>query len=207
MSTSGQVCMPIEISKFNTIKPKLPKSVAVFPFFGKKVLLVSASLNGGNCLENLIDMILDWNKQLGLTGAQISREEIWKKMIELALNEPSNDLNLSSATFYGERHDQETYATLTNIRHNNIRLGQVFDSICAGLIQNLANMINIEFLANELGCKRVLATGGAFVKNAVFRKHLERVFSQFEVVYKDSSDACLGAASFLRDTLKNGSSI
>jgi len=90
---------------------------------------------------------------------------------------------------------------LTNIRHNNVRLGQVFDAICSGLIRNLSIMFDIDFLAKDLGCKRVVATGGAFVKNPVFRKHLEKNFTQFEIVYKDSSDAALGAAYFIRDTL------
>lgn len=204
MSTSGQVCMPVEKSKFETVKSKLPKSVAVFPYFGEKVLLVSASLNGGNVLENFIDTILAWTRELGLCNENDSnkRDEIWKKLIALALNDPANDLELKSATFYGERHDQETFAILTNIRHNNVRLGPIFDALCSGLIKNLSNMFDSKLLAQDLGCKRVVAVGGAFVKNAVLRKHLERIFADFEIVYKDSCDAALGAAYFLRDTFK-----
>lgn len=210
MSTSGQVCMPVAKSKFETIKCRLPKSVAVFPYFGDQVLLVSASLNGGNVLENFIDTILEWSRELGLgpsssieTNTIVQRDAIWKKLIDSALSDPANELELSSATFYGERHNQTTFATLTNIRHNNVRLGQVFDAICAGLIKNLSVMFDVEFLARDLGCKRAVATGGAFVKNPVFRKHLERIFGRFEIVYKDSSDAAFGAASFLRDLFKN----
>lgn len=206
MSTSGQVCMPVVKSKFETIKHRLPKSVAVFTYFDDQVLLVSASLNGGNVLENFIDTILEWSRELGLAESLESRQRelIWKKLIDSALREPANELELSSATFYGERHDQNTFATLTNIRHNNVKLGQVFDAICAGLIRNLSVMFDMEFLARDLGCKRAVATGGAFVKNPVFRKHLERIFgSRFEIVYKDSSDAAFGAASYLRNKLIN----
>lgn len=208
MSTSGQVCMPVVMSKFEKIKSRLPKSVAVFPYFDDQVLLVSASLNGGNVLENFIDTILEWTRELGLTTRADSppvaqqRDAIWKKLIESALSEPANELELSSATFYGERHDQTTFATMTNIRHNNVRLGQVFDALCAGLIRNLSVMFDVEFLARDLGCRRAVATGGAFVKNPVFRKHLQRVFgARFDIVYKDTSDAAFGAACFLRNTI------
>lgn len=206
MSTSGQVCFQIESSKFYEIKSKLPKSVAIFPFFGSKILLVSASLNGGNVLDKFIDMIFDWNRELAMIDANNnlpSRETIWNKLIELAQKNPATDLELSSATLFGERHDTKTFACLNNIRHSNLSVGQLFDAICAGLIKNLSAMINMEFLCCDLKCTRVIATGGAFVKNAVLRKHLERVFSNFEIVYKDSSDAALGAAYFLRDIYKN----
>lgn len=204
MSTSGQVCMPVRMSKFEKIKSRLPKSVAVFPYFNDQVLLVSASLNGGNVLENFIDTILEWTRELGLTTSSVAQERdaIWKKLIESALREPANELELSSATFYGERHDQTTFAAMTNIRHNNARLGQVFDALCAGLIRNLSVMFDVEFLARDLGCRRAVATGGGFVKNPVFRKHLERVFgARFEIIYKDTSDAAFGAACFLRNTV------
>lgn len=189
------------------IKSKLPKSVSMFPFFGNKVLLVSASLNGGNILDKFIDTILDWNKVLGLGIENKDNTEdrnlIWKRLIELSEKDAnSSDLNCVP-TVFGERHDRQVYGSISNIRNDNLSIGTVFNSICKGLVKNLNDMITYDLLMNELGCKRIIATGGCFKKNPILKKHFEAEFNYLPIIYKDSCDAAFGAALFLKNQLNN----
>ena len=85
--------MAIDVKKYESLKSKLPSSISVFPYIEDKVLLVSASLNGGNVLDNFIEMLIDWNSQLGFVQQQTyghSVEEqkniIWRKKILKIVN-------------------------------------------------------------------------------------------------------------------------
>jgi hypothetical protein len=198
------VCVQVEQNKLNEFRNMLPNSVSIFPYFGDRVLLVAASLNGGNVLDKLIDVVLNWNQQLGFTNEieKTERDTVWTRLIELAQNipiEPTQNSLECLPTIFGERHDKQTYAILKNIRHCNITsLGSVFDAICKGIILNLSTMIGIEFLKTHLKCRRVIATGSGFARNPIMKKHLENVFHDFEIDYKTTNDAAIGAAYFLK---------
>jgi sedoheptulokinase len=194
--------MVIETSKYNEIKSKLPPSTTVNPYFDSRVLLVAASLNGGNVLESFIDAFLNWNADLGLVQKEsVNRDLIWARLIDLAEKavEVGTSLNCEPKIF-AERHDKQTFGSMSNISHENVdSIGLVFDSICRGLIRNLREMITV-MLMSELGCRRILATGSALVRNKRMKKWLEVEFADFEIVYKASSDSAMGAVSFAKDT-------
>jgi hypothetical protein len=195
--------MAVEISKYNEIKNRLPPGTTVNPYFGNRVLLVAASLNGGNNLESFIDAFLKWSVDLGLMQPQnIKRDEIWERLIDLAENKAEAESRINcEPKIFAERHDRQTFGSINNLRHDNLSsIGHIFDSMCQGLIKNLKEMITVK-LMKELGCKRILATGSALIRNKRMKKWLEIEFSDFEVVFKTSSDSALGAASFIKDTL------
>lgn len=173
----------------------------MFPYFDDQVLLVAASLNGGNVLEHFIDTILSWNQDLGLAHT-INREQIWSRLLTLA---PQHSSLVTDSRLFGERHDRNSCASVNNIRVDNLSIGNMFDSVCKGLISNLKDMMPESLLIQELGCKRLIATGSALVQNQVLKKHLESQFSSLEIVYKSSSDSAMGAALYLKNILNKTS--
>lgn len=210
MSTSAQLCVSISKEQLSKIEAELPKSVSIFPYFGDRVLLVAASLNGGNVLDKFVDSLIEWNKDLGMLDEKspLDRNSIWEKLISLGVEAAKNESTSSSVkctpTVFAERHDKHTFASISNLSNVNITsIGSIFNSICRGLVQNLCHMINLDFLRADFKCSRLIATGSVFKKNRLVKHHLEDIFSQFQVVYKSSNDAALGAAYFLRDSYKN----
>jgi len=202
--------MAIHVNKFESLKTKLPSSISVFPYIGDKVLLVSASLNGGNVLDNFIEMLIDWNSQLGFVQSEASgqsveeqKNDIWKKLIKISIPFLTEDSKLiCKPKLFAERHDKLTFASIENIFSGNIKLGPLFVSICNGLVKNLDEMFPRKILIDDLNCKRIVATGSGVIKNPVLKYQLEKVFNGLPIVYKESSDSAVGAAMYLRDLLK-----
>lgn len=201
ISTSSQVCVSIEKPVYESIKHKLPNSVTIFPYFKNRLLLVAASLNGGNVLANFVQMIQSWNSELFESELknEESKDKIWTKLIsageEFSKKNKSNTL-ICKPTLFGERHAKETYASWFNMKADNTSVGQVFFSICTGLVANLKEMFPAELLRNELNIKRIVGTGTALIKNPIIIKQLELQF-QLPIILNKSNDAALGAALFL----------
>ena len=167
---------------------------------------MAASLNGGNVLANFVQMIQSWNSELfesELFESELKNEEskdkIWTKLIsageEFSKKNKSNTL-ICKPTLFGERHAKETYASWFNMKADNTSVGQVFFSICTGLVANLKEMFPAELLRNELNIKRIVGTGTALIKNPIIIKQLELQF-QLPIILNKSNDAALGAALFL----------
>ena len=207
ISTSSQLCIAISALEYENIKVKLPSSVTINPYIDDQVLLVAASMNGGNVLDNFIDTLIEWNEQLGLKDirnetVEQQKDKIWKKLISIAESNPNGKCELEFIPrLYGERHDTKTFGSLNNISVGNFKLGKVFNSLCNGLIQNLHDMFPMDILIKELGCKRIIATGSGIIKNPIVKKQLELVFNKLPIDYKDSSDSAVGAALFLKDLI------
>ncbi len=187
------------------IKKKLPKSVAIFPYFENKVLLVSASLNGGNVLEKFLETIENWFIELDFDLKSNNRDQLWEKIIKIGhkyllekIQPGKNEINCVPKLF-GERHDMQSFASFDNIRLDNLSLGAVFNSICNGLVKNLKNMITLKLIKEELGCERIIGTGSALIRNPILKHYLELEFNCLNIEYKESCDAAIGASHFLKD--------
>ena len=186
-----------------SLRSYLPKSITVFPYFDNRILLVSASLNGGNVLDTFVDMIIEWNSQLGLS-TQIQKDLIWQRLIQLAEEKNKNATQKDTSkllnckpTLFAERHDSLGFGCFGNIRFDNIHsVSDVFESICKGLIDNLNNMFSVELLV-KLGCKRIVASGNCVLRNSILRMHLQNVFDEFPVSFKTNNDSALGAALYI----------
>jgi hypothetical protein len=51
------------------------------------------------------------------------------------------------ATLYGERHDSQKTASVSNMNAKNSTFGDLMRGICMGLVENLAKMMPNEFLS------------------------------------------------------------
>ena len=202
MSTSAQLCMSITKSKYENIKHKLPKSISVIPYVGEKVILLAASLNGGNVLDKFVEMLIEWNSELGFTHqyGENSKDHIWSRLTNLSMKYLETETTLKCIPkLFAERHDTNTFASIENMFAGNMNLGEVFASICHGLVKNLIEMFPFDLLTNELGCTRVIATGSVVLKNPIIKAKLQYEFKNLPVVFKESNDSAIGAAMFLKE--------
>jgi sedoheptulokinase len=187
----------------------LPKSITIFPYFGDKVLLVAASLNGGNVLDTFVESLLNWYSQLGIQiQSELSssitykqqKDLIFERLIKLSENETKNNSSSQmkfKPTLFGERHDKLGYGRIENLNFANIKsVSNLFEAMCCGLIENLNEMFNCELL-KKIGCERVVATGSCIMRNSIVKSHLMNVFGKsFPISFKADNDSAYGAALF-----------
>jgi hypothetical protein len=160
ISTSSQISVSINKSELKNIV--LPKCLALFPYFQDRVLIVGASLNGGNVLQKFVEIFTNFLNEFNDKN-KLDNDEVWDKLIKMG-----NDLILKGENIdeleclpllFGERFDINTFASLSNIKINNLNIASFFNSICKGLIKNLVHMMTFDFLINVVKCKRVVCTG------------------------------------------------
>ena len=188
------------------IKSNLPKSITIFPYFDDKVLLVAASLNGGNVLDTFVESLLNWYTQLNMQSDEDKvlsfkqrKDIIFERLIMMSkCNEDDSSLQLKcKPTLYGERHNTSGFGRIENLNFANIKsIENIFDSMCRGLIENLNEMFSCDLL-KSLGCKKIVATGSCVLRNNVIKSSLMRVFGKcFPISFKMQNDAAYGAALF-----------
>ena len=196
------------MKEYIKLKPNLPKSITVFPYFGEKVLLVAASLNGGNVLDIFVESLLNWYTQLGMQNEldkelnfKQRKDCLFERLIKLCeeskSDEANNKLIKCKPTFYGERHDKSDFGRIENICFDNIKsIENVFESMCRGLTENLNEMFDSDLL-QQLGCKRIVATGNCVMRNSIVKSNLIKVFGKrFPISFKMDNDSAYGAALF-----------
>ena len=188
----------------------MPKSITIFPYFGDKVLLVAASLNGGNVLDTFVESLLTWYTQLGSHQSQSEssssitfkqqKDLVFERLIKLNENETTRISSTQmkfKPTLFGERHDKLGFGRVENVNFANIKsVSNLFDAMCCGLIDNLNEMFTCELL-KKIGCERVVATGNCIMRNSIVKSHLMNVFGKsFPISFKADNDSAYGAALF-----------
>ncbi|XP_017315463.1 sedoheptulokinase [Ictalurus punctatus] len=195
MSTSAQLTfsMPADFSPGNV--PDACSPIAYFPYFHNSYLAVAAALNGGNVLAAFVGMLTCWMKDFGV---EVSDSEVYSKLIECALTQPSTDLRVTP-TLLGERHDPSSLAVVSHISPTNLSLAHVTRAVCAGIVANLAAMMPPHVLLGA-GVKRIMGSGSALSRNEALRQEVEQTFP-FPVVYGQDVDSAVGVAMVFNDKL------
>lgn len=176
-------------------------------FISEKVLIASLSLNGGNVLDNLIDTIFDWNIELGLLSNNIDskemRDNIWNKLMELGdkFCKPDSEEIIIKPLIFAERHNTTTFGSILNISRSNCSIGEIFASVCKGIVRNLKDMMTTKLL-KKMNCQRIVASGSAIIRNKVLKKQLELEFPGMPIVYKANGDAAIGAVQMLKKLIE-----
>ena len=92
------------------------------------------------------------------------------------------------ASLFGERHQPDKKSSITNICSSDLDVERIAASLARSVVANLREMFgNCHF-------DKIIACGGAFNKNPLFREALKVVFEEKSVVFEGESDAALGAA-------------
>lgn len=131
---------------------------------------------------------------------EVSDSEVYSKLIECALTQPSTDLRVAP-TLVGERHDPGSLAAVSHISPTNLSLAHVTRAICKGIVANLAAMMP-PYTLLEAGVNRILGTGSALSRNEALRQEVEHGFP-FPVVYGKDVDSAVGVAMVFSDKLAN----
>ena len=79
----------------------------------------------------------------------------------------------------------------------NISLGEVTRSVCRGVIENLASMMNPDML-KERGITRIVGSGACLIRNQVLQREIQEMY-QTPVEFVEEGNACIGAAMAVAD--------
>lgn len=187
ISTSAQLAY---VDPFFSPKPTTGTvKIQHFPYFDGKYLAVAASLNGGNSLATFVRMLQQWSMELGFS---IPQSKVWEKLIALGKEDSSISELEIVPTLLGERHAPGQTASVNQITLDTLQLGQIFRSLCSGVIKNLHDMMPQEKLQNG-GIQRIVGNGSGLVRNLVLQKEVQRWY-QLPLEIGQSGDAALGAA-------------
>ena len=103
-------------------------------------------------------------------------------------------------TLYGERHDANQRATVSNITLHNTTLGSVFYALSRGIINNLHSMMSQDFLL-AAGVKCIVGSGTAVIKNKIIQREIEQQYKlPLSLGNETHADAAIGAAMAMRIT-------
>ena len=92
------------------------------------------------------------------------------------------------ASLFGERHHPDKKSSITNICSSDLDIERVAASLARSVVANLRDMFG------NRNFDEVIACGGAFNKNPLFREALRGAFEGKSVAFEGRCDAALGAA-------------
>ncbi|KAM9320336.1 sedoheptulokinase [Gastrophryne carolinensis] len=191
ISTSAQLTFSMPEGFQPEDHPTPTEAVTYFPYIKDRYLAVAASLNGGNIFASFVKMLGQWITELGL---ELSDSTIYSKVISAASTEHDIQLKVCP-TLFGERHDPNGMASVSNITPADLALGHVTRALCRGIIENIHSMLPSQRL-QEAGIKRIIGSGSALARNIVLREEVERLFP-LPVVYGKDVDSAVGAAMIM----------
>lgn len=116
------------------------------PYFGKDTLVVAASLTGANIFSTLVKTLQGWMEELCISRESIPPDsQMYEKLIELAGARLDTSLQIG-VNLWGERHDTALTGTISNIKLENLSLGDVSSAMFRGMVENLQAMMPKELL-------------------------------------------------------------
>lgn len=154
---------------------------------------MAASLNGGNVLSHFVSTLKSWVSEFGRSPSEV---EIWTRLLNPRENNETMGLDCVFRVrplLFGERHEPHAKGTITDISPKTISLDGMFQAVCAGLIQNLIEMLPLTTLRNH-NIDKVRCAGKVFSQNGVMTNEVKRVFNGFSVEFSDQFDSAFGAA-------------
>ncbi len=121
------------------------------PYFNGNDIVVAASQAGGNVAASFVAMLRKWMAALGVESDCLEDAAIYDRLIKLAeqrLAEQKPETELPELeidpVLWGERHAPEVRGKVSNIRPDNISLGDVSSALFGGIVRNLRRMMPSE---------------------------------------------------------------
>lgn len=194
VSTSAQLAFVAQDFTPTNDEP-IVRPIEYFPYFDGKFLAVAASLNGGNALATFVKMIQQWCMELGFP---VPQSKVWEKLLDLAINDNAVSELQIQPTLLGERFLPESNCCVNNINIGNLGLGQVFRSLCRGLLQNLHSMMPKDILI-KANISRIVGNGSGLSRNKVLQTEVQQLY-ELPLVFTSGGDAAKGAAMAVKDS-------
>lgn len=186
--TSGQICRSIDRNQFEIPKKsnQTIKSIDFVPFFDEnQFLMIAATLNGGNVLNEFINHLQSIVKVL--TKIELRIEDIWDRLIESFDSKENYDWQLNRAyrikpNLFGERFDPNRCCSI-EFFHRWPNLLEFVSTLCVGLIKNLIEMMpdfTQTIRINEMKRKKtlIICAGSLFNRNPFMKMAMERIITE-----------------------------
>ena len=161
----------------------------LLPYFNDCSLIVAAALSGGNVLAFFVKTLKGWLRDLGLEPP--SDKYIYERLSVCGIHEKGAPKLRINPVLWGERHDPDQKASIKDILPESMSLGNIYNSICFGLLLNIHSMMDGIF--EKYGVKRLVGTGNALLQSKILQGNIQEVFGVECVICADS-DAAVGAA-------------
>lgn len=141
-------------------------------------------------LATFVNMLENWMRDLGVEPP--SHEKIYDKLLACAITSQKDLSQLKvDPILWGERHATNKRASVVDITMESLSLGNVYKSVCSGVLYNVRGMFGDFFEKHEV--RSILGTGNALLKNNVLCAKLQEIFCNKPVKFVDTN-AAIGAA-------------
>ena len=144
---------------------------------------------GGNVLAFFVKTLKSWLHDLGVELP--SDNYIYEKLSTCGMRDKNATKLTVNPALWGERHKPDQTASVSDILPGSLSLGNVYNSICSGLLLNIKSLMGDFLEKHEV--KKFVGTGNALLQNKILQENIREVFSQ-EFVMCSDSDAAVGAA-------------
>ena len=180
--------LSIVLSEEEAFSRPLPKGVELRPYFGGRVIVVSATLCGG---ESFAWLVKSMHGVLRDFGVSIPKEtETYKRLDELAMRSLNSGLRFSPS-FIGERHDHSLRGSINGMRLDNFNAGALAASMAEGIFRNMKELMPA--WAFE-GRDRIIASGNALRRLLILQTQARRIFKVPLTIPETCEEAACGAA-------------
>ena len=129
------------------------------------------------------------------TGFQVEEDKIWSTLLNISTNNTGSSSLKIVPTLFGERHNPQQTASVCGLNTENFDLGNVFRSLCCGLLDNLSSMMPLSFL-EEHGITNLIGSGSILSRNDVMRQEVEKHYGSLTIEFGNSCDSATGAALY-----------
>lgn len=144
---------------------------------------------GGNVLAYFVKTLKSWLHDLGLETP--SDSYIYQRLSTCGVHDRDVPKLTINPVLWGERHDPEQKAFVKDIVPGSLSLGNIYNSICIGLLLNIHSMIDQFF--EKYKATKLVGTGNALLRNKILQENVREIFCKdFETC--EVADAAMGAA-------------
>ena len=144
---------------------------------------------GGNVLAVFVKTLKSWLEDLGVELP--SERHIYERLSTCGIRDKDHTKLTVNPALWGERHDPNQTASVSDIIPGSLSLGNVYNSICSGVLLNIKSLMGGFLEKYEI--KKLVGTGNALLQNKMLQENVQAVFRQEFVMCADS-DAAVGAA-------------
>ena len=140
-------------------------------------------------LAVFVKTLKTWLEDLGVELP--SDRHIYERLSTCGIRDKDHTKLTVNPALWGERHDPNQTASVSDIIPGSLSLGNVYNSICSGVLFNIKSLMG-GFL-EKYEVKKLVGTGNALLQNKMLQENVQAVFRQEFVMCADS-DAAVGAA-------------
>ena len=137
----------------------------------------------------MVKVLKNWLHDLGLEPP--SDKYIYDRLSACGIRDRAVPKLTINPVIWGERHDPDQKASVVDILPDSLSLGNIYNSICSGLLLNIKSMMDGIF--ERYGVKKLVGTGKALLQSKILQENIEEVCG-VECVICEDSDAAVGAA-------------